>query len=113
MYRNLALVWQNYRGAGVTNIVVAAAIDRRDLPFLKAALDGPETTICRIRAPLSVMQDRVRLREPGMFQTKGIERVAELDALLDRAAMEDFTLTNHGHSITDLSVEMLTRAGFS
>jgi hypothetical protein len=112
MYRNLALLWQNYRGAGVTNIVVAAAIDRRDLPFLKAALDDPETTICRLRAPLSVMQDRVRLREPGMFQTKGIERVAELDVLLDRAAIEDFTLTNHGHSITDLAVEMLTRARF-
>jgi hypothetical protein len=112
MYRNLALVWQNYRNAGVTTMVVAAAIDRRDLPFLQAALDRPDTTICRIRAPLSVMQDRIRLREPGMFQNKGIKRVAELDALLDEAAIEDFTLTNHGQSITDLAVEMLRRARF-
>ncbi|HKE83197.1 MAG TPA: hypothetical protein VKB50_05570 [Vicinamibacterales bacterium] len=112
MYRNLALVWQNYRSAGVTKIVVAAAIDRRDLPFLQAALDRPDTTICRIRAPLSVMQDRVRLREPGLFQTKGIKRVAELEALLDQAAIEDFTLTNHEQSITDLAVEMLKRARF-
>jgi hypothetical protein len=112
MHRNLALVWQNYRSTGVTRIVVAAAIDKRDLPFLQAALDLPDTTICRVRAPLSVMQDRVRLREPGMFQTTGIKRVAELDAMLDEAAIEDFTLTNHGQSITDLAVEMLRRARF-
>ena len=112
MYRNLAVVWQNYRSAGVTRIVVAAAIDRRDLPFLQAALDRPETTICRLRAPLNVMQDRVRLREPGLFQAKGVRRVADLDALLDQAAIEDFTLTNYDQSITDLAVEMLKRARF-
>src|SRR5262245_66623513 len=50
MYRNLALVWQNYRSAGVTKIVVAAASDRRDLPFLQAAADRPDTTICPTRA---------------------------------------------------------------
>jgi hypothetical protein len=65
MYRNLALVWQNYRRHENRR---GGTIDRRDLPFLQAALDRPETTICRIRTPLDVMQDRVRLREPGMFQ---------------------------------------------
>jgi hypothetical protein len=112
MYRNLTAVWRNYRSAGVNTLIVAAAIDRRDLPFLKAALDHPQTTICRIRAPLSVMQERVRLREPGMFQAQGVRRVAELDALLDQAAIEDFTLTNDGGSVGEVAIEMLKRARF-
>ena len=58
------------------------------------------------------MQERVRWREPGMFQKTFVERVAELDALLDAANLEEFTVTNHDRPVSDVAIEMLSRAGW-
>jgi hypothetical protein len=59
------------------------------------------------------MQERVRVREPGIWQQKYVDRVAVLDARLDAAAVEHFSLMNDGtRSITELGEEMLKRTGW-
>lgn len=107
--RNLAAVAANYEAAGIDRLLVAEAIVDRER--LQSALPGARIVVCRLRAPIETMQERVRLREPSMLQEKFVARVAELERALDAAGVEDFALVNDG-SVTDVAREMLSRAGW-
>jgi hypothetical protein len=52
------------------------------------------------------------MREPGILQQRFVNRVAELNALLDRARLEDFSVCNENRSISEVAGEMLLRAGW-
>jgi adenylylsulfate kinase-like enzyme len=111
-YANLRSIWANYAAAGARHVLVAAAVESRsELDRLSDALPHAELVVCRLHAPLETMEERVRLREPGMHQEKFVGRVADLERLLDAAALENFTLTNTG-SVTDVAREMLVKAGW-
>jgi hypothetical protein len=72
-----------------------------------------DVVVCRLGAPIAVMQDRIRRREPGMWQQKYVDRVAMLEATLDRAGLEDFAVANDGsRPITSVAEEILQRAGW-
>jgi hypothetical protein len=58
------------------------------------------------------MQRRVQMRELGLQQREYVARVADLNAILDRARLEDFTVVNQDRSLTEVAHEMLVRAGW-
>lgn len=110
-YRNLASVWGNYAAAGVNRLLIALAVeDRAVLDRVSEAVPGAEVVVCRLKAPLKTMQQRVREREPGMLQQKLVARAAELEAVLDRTRIEDFAIDNEDGSVPKLANEMLVRA---
>ena len=113
-YRNVAAAVGNYAAHGVTTLVLAGAIETAsELAQLHQAVGTAEVVLCRLRAPLAVMQDRIRRREPGMWQQKYVDRVAILEGVLDRAGLEAFTVANDGsRPITDVAEEILQRAGW-
>jgi predicted kinase len=113
MYRNLASVWGNYAGAGVNRLLLAAAIESRaELDRIHQAIPDAEILTCRLRATLATMQQRVRVREPGMLQEKFVARTVDLERLLDSASLEDFSLTNNDGPVTEVARELLRRAGW-
>jgi hypothetical protein len=111
-YRNLASVWQNYAAAGGKRLLVAEAVENiRELNRIRDAIPNGQVIVCRLRAALGTMQSRVSQREPGMCRDAFIARVAELDAILDAASIEHFSVTtDSGRSITEVAVEMLSLA---
>jgi adenylylsulfate kinase len=111
---NLAAVWKNYAAAGVDRLLIAEALESApERDRLTAAIpDAAEVVVCRLRAALVTMQERVRLREPGMFQQRYVERVAVLERLLDAARVEDFSVDTENRSVTDVAREILERAGW-
>jgi len=113
-YRNVAAAVGNYVACGVTRFVLAGAIETSsELAQLHEAVGTSEVVICRLRAPVAVMQERIRLREPGMWQQQYVDRVAILDAALNRAGLEHFVVANDGsRAITDVAEEILQRAGW-
>ena len=113
LYRNLAAVWGNSAAAGVDRLLLAYAVENQAvLNRVQTTLPGAEVTVCRLRAPLETMRQRVRSREPGFLQQQFVARVAELETLLDRAGVEDFAINNAGRSVTEVAREMLTRSGW-
>jgi predicted kinase len=112
-YENLRLLSDNFVRAGVDTLIAASAIESREhLTRLCEAVVARGVVVCRLRASLPTLQARVRMREPGLLQQQFVDRVATLDAILDLAAVENFTLANDGRSITDIAREMLERAGW-
>ena len=114
MFQNLAAVWANYAAAGVTRAVISEPIESAAIRrAIEHAIPGARIVICRLRATVSTMEQRVRVREPGMLQERYTARVAELEAILDSAAAEDFSVTNEDRPITDVAREILQRAGWT
>jgi hypothetical protein len=58
------------------------------------------------------MKERVAQREYGMLRHEFIARVSRLDAILDKAILEDSRLKNEDSPVTEIAREMLTRSSW-
>ncbi len=114
MLNNLTAIWPIYAAAGAERLLVARVVeDRSELQYYREAVPGAEPIVCRLTAPIQTMQERLRCREPGMFQAQGVARSAALADILRRSRAEDFTVDNGvGRSINDVAREVLSRAGW-
>jgi hypothetical protein len=113
MYRNLQSVCNNYASLGVRRLLLARAIeDRAELELCRGVVSAANTVVCRLTATIETMQQRVQTREAGVSQRKYTARVANLNVILDRARLEDFTVTNENRSLTEVAHEMLVKAGW-
>jgi hypothetical protein len=113
MYRNLQSACENYASLGVTRLLLARAMeDRTEFELCRTVVSAASITVCRLTASIDTMQQRVRTRESGVLQAQYAERVAILEAILNRERLEDFVIINEGRPITDVAQEMLMRAGW-
>jgi len=113
MFRNLAAVWKNYASAGLTRLLIARAVESAaELEQIRAAVPGSRVVVCRLRSALDTMRQRVRLREPGMHQRRYVARVAELDTILDSAALDTYSISNDSCSVTDVARRLLARGAW-
>ena len=112
--RSLAAIHQHCLDAGVRRFLIAVAIeDARVLADLKTAFGVDETVVCRLTASVETMAARLRIREPGIRQEEFVQRSRQLDATLNQAALEDFTLRNDDRNVTEVAQELLRRAGWT
>jgi hypothetical protein len=113
MYRNLKSVCENYTSLGVKRLLVARAMeDRAELELCRRMVSATNTLVCRLTASIEVMEQRVKMRESGVSQGKYVARVAKLNVILDRARLEDFTISNENRSLREVAYEMLLKAGW-
>ena len=111
MYRNLRSVCENYASIGVRRLLLARAIeDRAELKLCRGIVSPTNIIVCRLTASIEAMERRVKMRESGVLQRQYVERVAALNAMLDRARLEDFTIINENRSLGEVAHEMLVNA---
>ena len=113
MYDNLRSICRNYAALGVQRFLVARAIeDSAQLKHYRDVIPAANSLVCRLTASIETMKRRVQMRELGESQREYVDRVAKLNAILDRAHLEDFAVTNENRSLTDVAHEMLVQAGW-
>jgi hypothetical protein len=113
MYRNLECVCKNYASLGVKRLLLARAMEGpAELELSRSAVSAARTVVCRLTASIEAMEQRVKSRELGALQPEFVARVAKLNVILERARLEDFTITNENRSLTEVAQEMLTNAGW-
>jgi hypothetical protein len=113
MYGNLRSVCVNYNSLGVTRFLLARALESRaELDLYRGIVLATSTVVCRLTANIETMEQRVKTRESGVSQREYVGRVAELNVILDRARLEDFSISSENRSITEIAQEMLVRAGW-
>lgn len=110
---NLAAVFRNFVSAGIDRVPLAVAVESRDdLAALRTAMADPEIVVCRLLAATETMERRIRVREPGMHQEAFVARSRSLDAILNAAGVEDFTMLNDGDDVSKIAVQVLRHAGW-
>ena len=113
MYDNLRSVCNNYAALGVQRFLVARAIeDEAQLRLCRDIIPATNTAVCRLTASIETMKRRVQARDLGISQREYVARVAKLNAILDRAQLEDFAVPNENRPLTEVATELLVRAGW-
>jgi len=114
MFKNLAVLWPNYRDHGSTHLVLARVPeDDGELDRYRDAIPGAEIVVCRLTAPEEERIERLRRRmPPGDSREWHIARSKELAPLLERAGIEDFVVENEMRSVRATACEVLVRAGW-
>ncbi len=113
MYRNLQSVCKNYASLGVRQFLLARAMEgRAELELCRGIVSATGTVVCRLTASSEAMQQRVRMRESGVLQRECVARVAKLETILDRARLEDFTVSKKNRFLTEVAREMLVKSGW-
>jgi CRP-like cAMP-binding protein len=102
--------------SGTNDSALVATNDRSlsELPRdeMRRLFSASNTVVCRLTASIEAMEQRVKLRESGVSQRDYVARVAELNTILDRAQLENFTITNENRPLTDVAHELLVKAGW-
>ncbi len=113
MYRNLQSVCQNYASLGVRRILLARALENHaELELCRSAVSANGVVVCRLTASVGTMEQRITGRESGLLQREYVARVRKLNDILDRARLEDFTVSNENRTLNAVAHEMLAKAGW-
>lgn len=113
MYRNLESLRKNYASVGVQRFLVARAIESRaELDLCRSAISAAQTVVCRLTASDEEVQRRVVMRESGIAQREYVARVAKLNAILDHARLEDFSVANENRPLSEIAYGILLKAGW-
>jgi hypothetical protein len=92
---------------------VARAIeDGAQLKLCRDTIPAVNTVVCRFTASIEAMRRRVQIPDAGISQREYVARVAELNAILDGARLENFAVANENRSLTDVAIEMLVKAAW-
>ncbi|HLV96378.1 MAG TPA: hypothetical protein VKS44_14395 [Candidatus Acidoferrales bacterium] len=110
MYDNLRSICRNYTALGVQRFLVARAIeDEAHLKLCRDILPAANTIVCRVTASIETVKRRVEMREFGISRQEYVARAVKLNAILDRARLEDFTVANENRPLTDVAIEILVK----
>ena len=112
---NLQPLVANYMGAGVRRLVLAGVCASRQDRDRYVATIGMPLVVCRLRAPLAVVQ--ARLRQRHIDDSDGLawhlERAEELDFILDAAHVADVEVATDMRTADQVAAEILAAIGWN
>ncbi|MEU2619426.1 hypothetical protein ABZ642_14885 [Streptomyces sp. NPDC007157] len=114
LLRNLRSVAGHYLDAGATRLVLAGVIEDQDERKQLADAVGVDLTVCRLRAELPVIHQRLARRhdsDPETLQWH-LSRSGELDGILGLAGVDDFTVDTSASSVADVAAFVIKAAGW-
>ena len=112
VYQNLAAIWSNFAAVGASRLLLAGLVEQRsELRLVSEAVPGAAVTVVRLRASPSVLEERIRLREPSSPETE-IEGARWWTECLDRTRPEDHLVETDDRSVGDIAREVLRLASW-
>ncbi|MER6502345.1 hypothetical protein ABT218_23940 [Streptomyces sp. NPDC001455] len=114
MLRNLRSIAGNYLAAGADRLVLAGVIENQEDRKLCGDAVGAELSVCRLRAELPVIHQRLTRRHDGEPEVLRwhLARAGELAGILERAAADDFTVDATTRPVGEVAAEVTAKAGW-
>ncbi len=113
-YDNTGAVWESYRRAGATHLILAQVIySRAELDGFRDAVPGADITVFRLRADLETLLARVAQRERGGLGEEIHGRQAErFFRQMEDARVEDHLVETAGRSAHEVATEIFELSGW-
>jgi hypothetical protein len=113
IHRNLACMWDNFQRAGASRLLLCRVLETRSLlRRITEAVPGAVITVVRLRAPLEVVQARIRAREAGRDPQWYLDAAGYLTGRLEDAKVEDYVADNRDRPAAETAAEVLRVAGW-
>ncbi len=113
LVRNLEAAWKTFAAAGIERLVLARHVERpEDVAALRGALPGVELTVVEVRAPLDLVEARLRARDTGSELAEHLTE-ARRHAAAGTPPVADATIENGDRPIRDVAREALAAAGWA
>jgi predicted kinase len=113
LHQNLACMWNHFVEAGAGRLLLCRVLESRSLlDRIRTAVPGADITVVGLRAPLKVLQARIRSREAGRDPQWYLDTTAHLINKLEQACVEDHVVDNHGRPAADVATEVLRVTGW-
>lgn len=110
--RNLAAVWSNFASFGASRLLLAGLLERHsDVRLVAEAVPGAAVTVVRLDAPLSVLERRIRSREPGSAENE-IDGARWWAERLERTRPEHHLVQTADRPVEEIAGEVLRLAGW-
>ena len=112
--RNVESVARNYLSAGAQRLVLAGVVETTSERARFREAIGVELCVCRLRADLTELHRRLRIRHAGADADMQwhLNRAGQLDQILDTSKVDDFEIISAGRTLPDVAASVLTRAGW-
>jgi len=114
MFENLSALWPNYQAHGAQRLILARVVeDNAELARYREAVPGAEIVICLLTAPRPLRIDRLRERMPaGRSRDWHERRTVELEEILLRSGVENFTVMNDEREPRAVALDVLSQIGW-
>jgi hypothetical protein len=113
MHENLACMWQNFRRAGASRLILSRVLeDRSLLRRIRAAVPGAKITVIMLRARLSTLQKRIRSREAGRDPQWHLDTAAYLAGQQPGSGVSDHVVRNENRPAADAAWDALRLTGW-
>jgi adenylate kinase family enzyme len=113
--RNLRAICANFVDAGATRLVLAGVVESAADRDAHAQAVGVPMTVCRLRADLDLVRSRLVRRHEhhdGLSEWH-VQRCAELEAIMDAAAVADSVVEVTRATPSEAAAEILRRVGWA
>jgi deoxyadenosine/deoxycytidine kinase len=108
---NLTSLWANFSAEGARRLLVGGLLESRsDLARMVDGIPGASTVVVRLDAPLAVLEQRLRRRQPGSEEE--ISAARWWHRHLDRTRIEDHVVAADARGAVDIAREVLRVAGW-
>lgn len=105
-YRNLALLWPNFAAQGAQRLLLEQLVEHASqLRQLRSTLPTATITVVRLTAQLSLIEERLRAREP--YPDGELAAARWLTPRMDLGGVEDHVVENGQRSLREVATEVL------
>jgi hypothetical protein len=106
-------MWANFQRAGADRLILARVLEARSLlRHVVEALPGAKVTVVRPRAPLAVLQARIRSREAVTDPSWFLGAATHTAKVLEQAGVEDYLVDNEDRPVAAVAEEVLRLVGW-
>jgi adenylate kinase len=111
-YRNLASLWANYNAAGADRLLLSLLMDRHsDLDLVREAIPSASITVVQLHASLSVIEERLRLRE-NTIPEQELTAARWWVTRLQGSTFADYVVDNGDRSPSEVATDVLRALGW-
>lgn len=112
-FRNLAAIWENFKKAGVSRLLIPNVTeDRSDVNGIRAAIPNADIQVVLLTAKIETIHDRLKSREHGESLERHLNRAVVLSENLERAGVEDYVVSTDGKTTEVIAAEILEKSSW-
>jgi hypothetical protein len=110
VHENLATLWSNFAAVGATRLLLSALVERRsEVQRVSEAVPGAVVAVVRLHAPLAVLEQRIRLREPASPDGE-IDGARWWSQHFEGVHPEDYLVESDRRPVREIAADMLRLA---